>query len=314
MTVFVQRVDEATWMRDAPRSLGDAVHGLRGFRLDELASDLPGLAASELAPLRAAVVAAGSAGLQVWGLPAVHEGPPPAARDVLLLREDALVRYAGRVLRVVPGPCPGLSRRLWGGVRFGTVVLLAGRLARYPWARLADELGFDADDPLREHGTRLTPARLALSRFRSSSRLLDALATGGLMEAPARVLGFAEAADPFGAEPEGFDEAVMQRQGARCAACGLDVPTALEVARLIPLAEDGSDDPGNGLVLCATHHAMFEAGLFAVRPDDLALVPAAPHTAEGLRITETALDPLAPPHAEALAWRWERARRDGRAL
>ena len=270
---------------------------------------LPPMEPAQVLSLRKAVVAAGQSGLQVWGLPGGVDGIPPLHRDVLLLQEGAVIRYAGRVLAHFADSCPALSEHIWGAAPFGSIMLLSGSLARYPWPRLAGELGFDRDDPQRRHVLRLTPARLALSPFRSSGGLLEALASGGLVGQGAGALGFAEEQAGFGDGPADevpFDEAVMLRQGACCAACGLDVEPALRVARLIPLEEGGSDEPGNGVVLCATHAAMFDAGLFRIRPDDLAVVPTPPYDLAGLGVRYETLDHLPQVlHAEALAWRWE---------
>ena len=223
MTIYVQKVDEAAWRSDAPKSIGDAVYGLKSFRLDELAPMLPPMEPAQVLSLRKAVVAAGQSGLQVWGLPGGVDGIPPLHRDVLLLQEGAVIRYAGRVLAHFADSCPALSEHIWGAAPFGSIMLLSGSLARYPWPRLADELGFDRDDPQRRHVLRLTPARLALSPFRSSGGLLEALASGGLVGQGAGALGFAEEQAGFGDAPMDdipFDEAVMTRQGACCAACG----------------------------------------------------------------------------------------------
>lgn len=311
MTVYVQKMDEAAWREDAPRSIGDAVQGLRTFRLDELVPFLPPMEPAQLLSLRRAVVSGGLSGLQVWGLPAGADGIPPLSRDALLLQEGDVIRYAGRVLHHFPDPCRELSEHLWGSIPFGSIMLLAGSLARYPWSRLADELGFDRDDPQRRHVLRLTPARLALSPFRSSGQLLEALGSGGLVGSALQssgVLGFAEAQEGFGGgvDESTFDEAVTLRGGGCCTLCDLDVAPALRAVRLIPLEDGGSDEPGNGLLMCATHAAMFEAGLFRIRPGDLALVPTPPYDLAGLRIVHADLDHLVqPPHAEALAWRWE---------
>jgi hypothetical protein len=68
-----------------------------------------------------------------------------------------------------------------------------------------------------------------------------------------------------------FKFRVLQRYGPQCAVCGLAVPELLDAAHIGPKKVHGSDDPRNGLVLCATHHRAFDAGLFAVQPDTLAL-------------------------------------------
>jgi hypothetical protein len=66
-----------------------------------------------------------------------------------------------------------------------------------------------------------------------------------------------------------FKFLVMRRYGPECAVCGIALPEVLETAHVRPKEHDGSDDPRNGLVLCATHHRAFDAGLFAIEPDTL---------------------------------------------
>jgi predicted restriction endonuclease len=74
---------------------------------------------------------------------------------------------------------------------------------------------------------------------------------------------------------------VLQRYGARCAVCDVDVVEVLDAAHLCSKRNGGTDDPRNGLVLCATHHRALDAGLFAIDPDDLTVQcsPASPGTA-----------------------------------
>jgi putative restriction endonuclease len=65
-----------------------------------------------------------------------------------------------------------------------------------------------------------------------------------------------------------FRVGVMTEFGARCAVCGWSVkksgrPVALTAAHVHSLEEKGPDEPGNGMVLCWFHHALFDAGLFS---------------------------------------------------
>ncbi len=99
---------------------------------------------------------------------------------------------------------------------------------------------------------------------------------------------------------------VFRRYGERCAVCGISAPQLLDAAHLRPKSERGSDDPRNGLVLCASHHRAFEVGLFAIEPSSLRI-----HTntrgpdADSLRIDHATLEHLPKkPHAEALQWLW----------
>lgn len=103
-----------------------------------------------------------------------------------------------------------------------------------------------------------------------------------------------------------FKFRVFERYGLRCAVCGISAPQLLDAAHLRPKRERGSDDPRNGLVLCASHHRALDAGLFAIEPSSLRI-----HTntrgpdADSLRIDHATLEHLPKkPHAEALQWLW----------
>lgn len=103
---------------------------------------------------------------------------------------------------------------------------------------------------------------------------------------------------------------VFRRYGERCAVCGISASQLLDAAHLRPKRERGSDDPRNGLVLCASHHRAFDAGLFAIEPSSLRI-----HTntrgpdADSLRIDHPTIEHLPKkPHAEALQWLWTRWR------
>jgi predicted restriction endonuclease len=45
----------------------------------------------------------------------------------------------------------------------------------------------------------------------------------------------------------------------------------LDAAHVRAYRDKGSDDPRNGLVLCATHHRAFDKKLFAIDPSTLQL-------------------------------------------
>lgn len=69
-----------------------------------------------------------------------------------------------------------------------------------------------------------------------------------------------------------FNFEVFARYGARYAVCDVQVPGMLQVAHICGKGEDGSDDPRNGLVLCANHHRAFDEYLFSVDPSSLRIV------------------------------------------
>ncbi len=105
-----------------------------------------------------------------------------------------------------------------------------------------------------------------------------------------------------------FKFLVFERYGLRCAVCGISAPQLLDAAHLRPKRERGSDDPRNGLVLCASHHRALDAGLFAIEPNSLRIRYAASgQDADSLRIAYSTLDHLPKkPHQEALEWMWSK--------
>jgi putative restriction endonuclease len=68
-----------------------------------------------------------------------------------------------------------------------------------------------------------------------------------------------------------FKFEVFQRYGAACAVCGIAVQEVLQAAHIRSKQARGSDDPRNGLVLCALHHSAFDADLFIIEPNTLAI-------------------------------------------
>ena len=108
----------------------------------------------------------------------------------------------------------------------------------------------------------------------------------------------------------GFRFRVFQRYGLACAVCGLEVREVLQAAHIRPWELDGTDDERNGLVLCATHHLAFDAGLFAVHPETLVIdcSLSAPMD-DALGITRDTVQHLRrKPHQDALRWHWSRWR------
>ncbi|WP_326673064.1 HNH endonuclease signature motif containing protein [Streptomyces canus] len=80
----------------------------------------------------------------------------------------------------------------------------------------------------------------------------------------------------------------------------------IEAAHLRPDAEDGTDDPRNGLPLNAALHRAYDAHLFAIEPETLSVAtrPQGP-TVEELGIVTPHLRELPRrPQAEALRWRY----------
>lgn len=105
---------------------------------------------------------------------------------------------------------------------------------------------------------------------------------------------------------------VGKRCGWRCAVCNIELKCLLDAAHIRGVADKGSDDPRNGLILCKNHHAAFDQGLLNFHPDTGAVELATGLSTAQLAITVDALPDTVRPHIEALRWRWERAQRLGR--
>jgi putative restriction endonuclease len=106
-----------------------------------------------------------------------------------------------------------------------------------------------------------------------------------------------------------FKFAVFERyQPAECCVCGINISELLDAAHIVDIEHNGTDDPRNGLILCATHHRAFDAKMFSIRPTDLAIIRGNRQPSlNALGIERTNLAHLMlPPHIDALKWRWER--------
>jgi putative restriction endonuclease len=67
-----------------------------------------------------------------------------------------------------------------------------------------------------------------------------------------------------------FRLALLTAYRRRCAFCSLSLTDALQAAYIIPWNEASVAQrmsPANGLLLCSTHHALFDADILSVTPD-----------------------------------------------
>lgn len=67
-----------------------------------------------------------------------------------------------------------------------------------------------------------------------------------------------------------FRLALLDAYGGRCAFCGLSIVEALQAAHIIPWSNASPADRvalSNGLLLCSTHHALFDANIVTVDKD-----------------------------------------------
>jgi hypothetical protein len=107
---------------------------------------------------------------------------------------------------------------------------------------------------------------------------------------------------------------VLRRYGPTCSLCQIRVLDVLDTPHVIPVANRGSNDPRNGLVMCATHHRAFDAHLFGIEPGSLAIrfAPGGPD-ARSLRVAVGDIAGLGKaPHPDALIWRWDHWREHAR--
>lgn len=103
---------------------------------------------------------------------------------------------------------------------------------------------------------------------------------------------------------------VLKRYGGQCAVCNVSLGEVLDAAHIRPKQKKGSDDPRNGLVLCATHHRAFDAGLFCIEPNSLELRYSRGVSPRKLKIPRPTLSHMsALPHKQALTWRWSEWRK-----
>lgn len=88
--------------------------------------------------------------------------------------------------------------------------------------------------------------------------LLDDAGSADDIYAKVRVRGIAQMV---------FRRSLMAAYAARCAICGTTLQALLEAAHIIPWSESDRKhriDPRNGLLLCATHHRLFDLGLMGI--------------------------------------------------
>jgi putative restriction endonuclease len=112
-----------------------------------------------------------------------------------------------------------------------------------------------------------------------------------------------------------FHFGVLLRYGPACALCRIDVREVLDSPHLVPVANRGSNDPRNGLVMCANHHRAFDAHLFGIEPGSLRICfTSSGPDARRLGVVTNDLTGLERrPHSEALTWRWDHWREKARA-
>jgi len=317
MTIYYQHIGEALWQRDAPRSIGSSIDGVRRFSLNEIERFLDTINPFEQQAIRQIINDLAPSGFQIWGIPSGARQilKDMSQGDFLLLLESTDFRYVGQVLFRISEPLHRLSAHIWGEERFPIIILLQGEMITYGWDRFREHFGFDEAYHMRGNTARIADQRVSESPSESEEAFIASiLTTTGRhyddqetdFRAFANNLVFHMRAVKARLGQQKFRKRVLERQGATCAVCDIAVAGVIEAAHVVPKEHDGSDDERNGLALCATHHRMFDAGVFLVNPYNLSIhIPDPGYTASDLRITRLDLGHLtATPHRQAFNWRW----------
>ena len=89
-----------------------------------------------------------------------------------------------------------------------------------------------------------------------------------------------------------------------CSLC--DAPKeVIEAAHIIPVADNGGDWFGNGILLCRNHHALFDKHKWTIDPTSLEIIPKSDFDLRSLQVMRSNIRHLKhSPGKEALDWRW----------
>ncbi len=63
-----------------------------------------------------------------------------------------------------------------------------------------------------------------------------------------------------------FRKLVLEAYNYSCGICGLDLGI-VQAAHIVPVAERGTDEPSNGIALCANHHTAFDRNILIIEDD-----------------------------------------------
>jgi putative restriction endonuclease len=101
-----------------------------------------------------------------------------------------------------------------------------------------------------------------------------------------------------------FKFEVGKRCGWQCSFCTMSVKILLDAAHVRGVADRGSDDARNGLILCKNHHIAFDKGLVGIHPETGRVTCKRDATREQLGISIGVVPEVRRPHIDALHWRW----------
>jgi putative restriction endonuclease len=107
-----------------------------------------------------------------------------------------------------------------------------------------------------------------------------------------------------------FKFEVIKKYSGKCVVTGLNVVEMLDGAHVIPVADGGTDDPRNGLLLSASHHRAYDKHLWSINPKTLLIEtrtdgPSLERMRFEVRSLEHLIEKNALPHSDALDIRYE---------
>jgi len=121
-----------------------------------------------------------------------------------------------------------------------------GEVFSYPWLTLSNPFQFAAQDSTPEE-----LARAVVTRPQDAAEVYQKVRSRGITQVIFRL-------------------ALLEVYRQRCAFCGLSLKDALQAAHIIPWGIANAEQrvsPVNGLLLCSTHHALFDAGILSISAD-----------------------------------------------
>jgi|GEM_PF-3657821 len=318
MAVYYQHIGERLSARDFPLSLGTIANGLKRFRFEDIEPFIGHLAPVELADIKSKLENFAPTGCQIWGIPSGAQRVLKNMNtgDFLMLLESIAFAYCGQVIHRVSELCYDLSDNIWGEQRFPIIILLQGELISYGWDQFLVDFDFAANYHMRGNTANISNTRMHASSFVTEERFISSILTtkgSNPVDQEIDFRAFAEGLEAHLREVKEWERhhlfraRVFSQTEPKCAFCDFNVPIALEAAHIVPKHEQGSDDPRNGIVLCAIHHRLFDANAIGIDPSDLRIICNPTWDLELLRISRQSLRHLGnKPHADALQWRWER--------
>jgi hypothetical protein len=235
--------------------------------------------------------------------------------DYLMILERDKFGYIGQVLHRVSVTCYEVSKHIWDDEGFPLIVFLEGGLIAYPWERFRDHFAFPKTYHMQGNTMSLASSRIDNSPSGSEEVFIASLLLDRAPMPEHEFSDFQPVSEIVQARlrlvkerglQKRFRHQVLEKQGDCCAVCDLPYTAALDAAHIVPKDRSGRDDHRNEIILCATHHRMFDLGIFKIHPDTLAVHPIEGLTRAKLRITRDTIRHLRNgPHKAALKWHWD---------